>query len=190
MKLSDVTQEFKDWMLSQGAWEKYVDNFDESFSELDYTREVDFITYAFLWKETEQGFDYWDNLNRRWGEYLYTKRDNPDLPIHFIQDTLQAKEEMDNGEVSEYTGGSSSYYKTYVANPTTQDTPYTAECNDIIEALDMNFAEGNILKAVWRKAAARQGKKKKGYTSGLYDVEKINFFVKRLLVQEQDNGNT
>lgn len=84
----------------------------------------------------------------------------------------------------EYTGGSSEYYSIFIRNPTDPDVEsYWAECNDIIEALDMNFAEGNVFKAVWRKAAARQGKVKKGYDDGLYDSEKIVFFGNRLLTQ-------
>lgn len=82
-------------------------------------------------------------------------------------------------EEEEYTGGSSNYYKIDVTSPTTLEEGYTAECNDIIEALDMNFAEGNIFKAVWRRAASRLGKKKAGHNED-YDAEKILFFAKRL----------
>lgn len=85
----------------------------------------------------------------------------------------------------EYTGGSSSYYKVEVLNPTTQDSTYLAECNDIIESLNMTFAEGNLFKAVWRIAADRQGKKKKGNNS-VYDAEKAVFFAERLLIQEKE----
>lgn len=82
-------------------------------------------------------------------------------------------------EEGEYTGGSSSYYVVDITDPTTLEEGYTAECNDIIEALDMNFAEGNIFKAVWRRAASRLGKKKAGHNED-YDAEKILFFAKRL----------
>lgn len=83
----------------------------------------------------------------------------------------------------EYTGGSSNYYKVFVNNPTTLDAPYEAECNDIIEALKMTFAEGNAFKAIWRKAKARQGVQKKGYDNGLYDSEKVVFFGERMVVE-------
>ena len=84
---------------------------------------------------------------------------------------------------SEYTGGSSNYYKVFVQNPTTLTEPYEAECNDIIEALKMTFAEGNAFKAIWRKAKARQGVQKKGYDNGLYDSEKVVFFGERMVVE-------
>lgn len=78
------------------------------------------------------------------------------------------------------TGGSSDYYKTPINNPTTSPAPYVAECNDIIEALDMTFAEGNVFKAIWRSAAARLGQGKPG-TTALYDAEKVVFFGERLV---------
>ena len=91
-------------------------------------------------------------------------------------------------EISEYTGGSSSYYTIHVKNPTTEGRPaYDAECNDIIEALDMNYAEGNAFKALWRRAAARKGMRKKGYDNGLYDAEKVEFFGKRLIEQSKES---
>lgn len=87
----------------------------------------------------------------------------------------------------EYTGGSVDYYKVEVKNPTTADEPYMAECNDIIEALGMNYAEGNAFKALWRRAAHRTlGKKKAGAKDdGLYDAEKVAFFGKRLVEQSK-----
>lgn len=82
----------------------------------------------------------------------------------------------------EYTGGSVSYYSVSISNPTTQPAPYTAECNDIIEALGMNYAEGNAFKAIWRSCAARAlGKAKRGYTDALYDAEKVVFFGERMV---------
>lgn len=83
------------------------------------------------------------------------------------------------------SGGSNDYYKVYVEHPTTMDDGYYAECNDIIEALNMNFAEGNIFKAVWRMAAGRLGNGKSG-NSYLYDAEKIEFFARRLIEQNKE----
>lgn len=88
----------------------------------------------------------------------------------------------------EYTGGSSNYYKVFVQFPTTLGAPYEAECNDIIEALKMTFAEGNAFKAIWRKAKARQGVQKKGYDNGLYDSEKVVFFGERMVVEAKSES--
>lgn len=86
--------------------------------------------------------------------------------------------------IKEYTGGSVSYYKVEILEPTTPGTaPYTAECNDIIEALGMNFAEGNAFKAIWRTCAARKGRSKEGYKDGVYDAEKVVFFGERMVAQ-------
>lgn len=90
----------------------------------------------------------------------------------------------------EHTGLSVDYYKVPVTNPTTEGVqPYIAECNDIIEALGMNYAQANVFKAIWRIAAAKNlGKHKKGNNS-IYDAEKAVFFSDRVLKQEKANGN-
>lgn len=87
----------------------------------------------------------------------------------------------------EYTGGSVSYYRVAITSPTSPDVkPYVAECNDIIEALGMNYAEGNAFKALWRRAAAQNlGLAKKGYKDGLYDAEKVEFFGGRMVAQSK-----
>lgn len=87
-----------------------------------------------------------------------------------------------------YTGGSVDYYQVTITNPTTEGRPgYIAECNDIIEALGMNFAEGNAFKALWRRAAQRTlGLRKAGAKGdGLYDAEKVKFFGERLVAQSK-----
>lgn len=85
----------------------------------------------------------------------------------------------------EYTGGSVSYYSVKIEKPTSGGEQYMAECNDIIEALKMNYAEGNAFKAIWRRCAAKQGKAKAGYKDGLYDAEKVVFFGERMIEQEK-----
>lgn len=88
----------------------------------------------------------------------------------------------------EYTGSSVSYYKVRVTNPTTPGVlPYDAECNDIIEALGMTFAEGNAFKAIWRACAARKGQAKQGYVDSVYDAEKVVFFGQRMLAQARNS---
>ena len=87
----------------------------------------------------------------------------------------------------EYTGGSVSYYRVTVNSPTSPELPpYVAECNDIIEALGMNYAEGNAFKAIWRRAAAQNlGLAKQGYKDGRYDAEKVEFFGGRMVAQSK-----
>jgi len=90
----------------------------------------------------------------------------------------------------EYTGSSVSYYRVYVPKPTSLDLPaYYAECNDIIKALKMNFAEGNAFKAIWRSCAARNlGLSKEGYKDGLYDAEKVVFFGNDMIQQAKEEA--
>jgi hypothetical protein len=106
-----------------------------------------------------------------------------EVPVYLSEEDSPQTEE-------EYTGKSVSYYKVDITNPTTVKEPYTVECNDVIEALGMNYAEGNAFKSIWRRCAARKlGKSKKGYGSGLYDAEKGVFFCERILIQaEEEEG--
>lgn len=111
--------------------------------------------------------------------------------VYVLDETRQAKNDIEDTsrELSQdakkaLTGGSSDYYKVKVEKPTSEGVePYTAECNDIIEALELNFAEGNILKALWRRANARKGNGKSGFEDGKYDAEKMVFFSKRELAK-------
>lgn len=85
-------------------------------------------------------------------------------------------------ESKELTGKDVNYYLVDVKGPK-RLTPYTAECEDIIEALGMTFSEGCAFKAIWRSCAARTlGKRKEGQTEdGVYDAEKIQYYAGRIL---------
>jgi hypothetical protein len=83
--------------------------------------------------------------------------------------------------VAKLTGGSADYYKVRVERPTSGGAPYTAECNDIIEALRMEYDVANAFKAAWRVAALRQGRGKPGQSDAVYDGEKIVFFGQRII---------
>lgn len=83
----------------------------------------------------------------------------------------------------ELTGGSSDYYKVNIASPTSGGAPYMAECNDIIEALNMEYDVANVFKAAWRIAALREGHGKPGQDSPVYDAEKVVFFGQRIIAR-------
>lgn len=86
--------------------------------------------------------------------------------------------------MAENSGGNVDYYLCTVTNPKRLKA-YVAECEDIIETLNMSFAEGNSFKAIWRKAAARTlGLEKAGNTS-LRDAEKVSYYGGRMVVIEK-----
>lgn len=103
-----------------------------------------------------------------------------DLPINLPwEGEVQAKEDL-----PENSGGSCNYYKVPIEKPTTALDPYIAECNDVIEALNMTYAEANMFKEIWRSAAARTlGKLKAGHNE-LRGAEKVVFFADRNLIQK------
>ena len=112
------------------------------------------------------------NKDSQWKCGYESFGDNPMVLLN-VSDEFEKCQQAD-----QYTGSSSNYYKVYVRHPTTLPEAYEAECADIIEALKLDFAEGNVLKALWRRAVARNsGIKKKGYDDGKYDAEKIKWFA-------------
>lgn len=88
------------------------------------------------------------------------------------------------------TGGLVSYYLATVSKPQREgQQPYTAECEDIIQALNMTFDEGCIFKALWRSAAARKGYGKPEHKA-VYDAEKMVHYANRVLkfnIQQKEN---
>ncbi len=86
----------------------------------------------------------------------------------------------------ENSGAHATYYCITIHRPKSGGAAYMAECQDIIEALGMDFNEGNVFKALWRRAAARLGNVKKGNEDPLYDAQKIKFYGTRILEQEEN----
>ena len=123
--------------------------------------------------------DYSEDFELSWGGELNTSGANLEN-VPFGEDPPEKK--------PEYTGGSVSYYSVLITNPTTPGRqPYIAECNDVIEALNMSYAEGNALKALWRMCAAKNlGLAKRGYDDTLYDSEKVVFFGQRLVEKAKE----
>lgn len=82
------------------------------------------------------------------------------------------------------SGGFNNYYLVQVTNPQRMEQhPYQAECEDIIQALNMTFDEGCLFKALWRNAAARLGNGKPG-NNAVYDAEKMVHYANRIFIKE------
>lgn len=83
------------------------------------------------------------------------------------------------------TGGRVNYYLAGVTHPQREDQPaYRAECEDIIETLELNPDEANIFKEIWRGASARLHNGKPGHTP-LYGAEKIAHYAGRILRRQR-----
>lgn len=82
---------------------------------------------------------------------------------------------------TETSGGHVDYYSVEIKHPTKKERPaYMAECNDLVEALGLTFAEGEAFKSIWRNGAMRiLGKAKEGDTP-LRNAEKVEFFGHRM----------
>lgn len=81
----------------------------------------------------------------------------------------------------ELTGGLTNYYLATVQYPQREEQPpYQAECEDLIEVLQLNPDEANIFKEIWRGANARLDNGKPGHTP-LYGAQKIHHYAGRIL---------
>lgn len=149
------------------------------------TPEVPEGTIGYILLQNLPPFDYGVDIN---GDHEHFNEDELELLSASLDNKLSALGLNTIADIEEHTGGSVNYYKVHVANPTTLPEAYDAEANDIIESLGLTFAEGNLFKAIWRMAADRNGKKKKGNNS-VYDAEKLVFFAERVLVQEKAKGD-
>lgn len=86
--------------------------------------------------------------------------------------------------MNENSGGDVNYYLAEVKHPKRAE-PYMAECEDIIAALGMTFFEGELFKAVWRKAAQRTLGVGKAGNTALRDAQKMAHYGARCLAIEQ-----
>lgn len=87
------------------------------------------------------------------------------------------------------TGSLTNYYLVQVDHPQrVEQEPYQAECEDLIEALNMNFDQGNIFKELWRSANESNGNGKPGNTE-IRAAEKILHYAKRLHARALRNAN-
>jgi hypothetical protein len=80
------------------------------------------------------------------------------------------------------SGGNVNYYLIDVPDK------YTAEVEDIIETLHMEFAEGTIFKCLIRLCKLRQDSGKPGSTKK-YESEKIKYYGDRVLAKAQRKDN-
>ena len=86
-----------------------------------------------------------------------------------------------SAETGAASGSLNNYYLARVDHPQRDDQqPYTAECEDLIEVLELTFDEANIFKEIWRSANARKGNGKPGHHA-LYGAEKIAHYAGRIL---------
>lgn len=110
-----------------------------------------------------------------------------DVIVDFRKNESARREVPENTKNPENSGLSCNYYVVDIDKPTSLGKKYTAECNDVIEALGMNAQEANIFKEIWRTSAARTlGKEKAGHNAKR-GAEKVAFFGLRYAMQ---NGVT
>lgn len=150
----------------------------------------------FVWDDTVKMYQFRDGTFWTLEEVLQSDKFFPAVKKELAE--IERQTGRSNTQQTVLTGKAQTgnhYYRVQVVKPMSPELQsYSAECADIIEALGMSFNEGECFKALWRLAAARQGRGKPG-NAAVYDAEKIAHYGSRVLAQvmkaeEKDNGNT
>ena len=116
------------------------------------------------------------------GECLQTYSEHHNEP-KLYEDAFPKVTATGDNMKSNPSGGSCNYYMVSVEKPTTASAPYQAECNDIIESLQLTFAESNIYKEIWRTANGRANNNGKPNNDPVRAAEKVLFFALRNAIQ-------
>lgn len=94
---------------------------------------------------------------------------------------------MNTATQGEHSGSDVNYYQLYVEKSAFCFTPYWIECEDVIATFNMSFAEGTVLKSLWRSCAERTlGKLKRGGDS-IRDAEKMVYYSKEIIRRARMN---
>jgi len=65
---------FKDFLIENNVWELYQANLTFDCIETKATKK-NWINFAFKWRETPQGYNFWSDLNKKWLEALRVSKE-------------------------------------------------------------------------------------------------------------------
>lgn len=74
--MKDSAKIFLLWLKNKDVYDRYKENFINDsyypkFRELiHFEPRKKYISYAFFWKNTPQGYKYWHDIHYKWIEYL------------------------------------------------------------------------------------------------------------------------
>ena len=72
-----MKEKFIQFLVENDAYEQYMQNFlnfgrskpfDEWFEQLE--NKMDGICSCFMWQDTPEGHEFWENLNRKWIKFV------------------------------------------------------------------------------------------------------------------------
>ena len=64
-----IKQELREFLEKEGVLEKFIENVERDCVEREIEeRRITNIVGAFTWRNTNQGFDYWYGVFRKYGE--------------------------------------------------------------------------------------------------------------------------
>lgn len=83
------------------------------------------------------------------------------------------------------SGLDNDYWLLDIPHPRRLGAPYRVEAEDIIEAMEMPFAEATVFKSLWRLCQLRRGRGKPG-SSERYESEKMVYYSTRTLAKVEN----
>ena len=66
-----IRKELKDFLEKEGVLEAFIENAKRNRKgiKLHIECKISGLKTAFVWSETKEGWDYWNDINNKWGDY-------------------------------------------------------------------------------------------------------------------------
>jgi len=77
---------FTEWLKAKGIHDEFFENLIRSTEDLKSYPKTGWVDFAFIWRDTEQGSEFWDNIDTAWQYEIDSTFDDIvfDSPIKFI----------------------------------------------------------------------------------------------------------
>ena len=66
-----IREELEDFLRQEGVLELFIENSKKHYSSISRIPvwDVQSIRVAFTWHNTKEGWNYWNDVNNKWGDY-------------------------------------------------------------------------------------------------------------------------
>ena len=66
-----IRKELQDFLEKEGILEAFIENAKRHWKNPNNREElmIKGINMAFIWSGTKEGWDYWNDINNKWGDY-------------------------------------------------------------------------------------------------------------------------
>ena len=66
-----IRKELQDFLEKEGILESFIENVKRNRKGIKLLTDwkISGLKTAFVWSETKEGWDYWNHINNKWGDY-------------------------------------------------------------------------------------------------------------------------